>query len=431
MHILYIHQHFATPAGSTGTRSYEFARRWVKAGHKVTLITGHYDVGGLQVAGALYRKQNIEGINVIIVGTKYSNKQSYLRRVTSFLSFCLLSIYAGLRIKKIDVIYASSTPLTVGIPAMVIKWVKRVPFIFEVRDQWPEIPIELNIITNSFLIKILLWLEKTIYKNCSSIVALSPGAAVRIRAVLQSSCVVRDAYREKENTQYAIPPSSEAKGRNTQYKPITVIPNSCDTDLFRPDINGATIRQRMGWGDKLVLLHTGAMGKVNGLDFVIDAAERLKDHSDIIFVLIGDGNQKSSLESKVKKLDLANVEILPSVPKHQLPEIVAAADIALVVIANYPIIEHNCANKFFDGLSAGVPVLLNYSGWQRKILEGNEAGFGCDLCNLDQFVEKVLYLNSHSRQVEQMGQNARQVAVKKFNRDDLAKQALELISSVI
>ena len=401
MHILYIHQHFATPAGSTGTRSYEFARRWVKAGHKVTLITGHYDVGGLQVAGALYRKQNIEGINVIIVGTKYSNKQSYLRRVTSFLSFCLFSIYAGLRIKKIDVIYASSTPLTVGIPAMVIKWVKRVPFVFEVRDQWPEIPIELSIITNSFLIKILLWLEKTVYRNCSSLIALSPGQADGIRAVL------------------------------TEEKPITVIPNSCDTDVFMPDIDGSAVRQRRGWKDKLVLLHAGAMGKVNGLDFVIDAAERLKDHSDIIFVLIGDGNQKLSLESKVKKLDLANVEILPSVPKQQLPEILAAADIALVVIANYPIIEHNCANKFFDGLSAGKPVLLNYSGWQRRILEGNEAGFGCDLCNLDQFVEKVLYLNSHSRQVEQMGQNARRVAVKNFNRDDLAKQALELISSVI
>jgi len=401
MHILYIHQHFATPAGSTGTRSYEFARRWVKAGHKVTLIAGHYDVGGLQVAGALYRKQNIEGINIIIVGTKYSNKQSYLRRVTSFLSFCLFSIYAGLRIKKIDVIYASSTPLTVGIPAMMIKWAKHIPFVFEVRDQWPEIPIELGIITNRFLIKILLWLEKTIYRNCSSLIALSPGQADGIRAVL------------------------------TKEKPITVIPNSCDTDVFMPDIDGSAVRQKRGWGDKLVLLHTGAMGKVNGLDFVIEAAERLKDHSDIVFVLIGDGNQKPFLESKVKKLDLANVEILPSVPKQQLPEILAAADIALVVIANYPIIEHNCANKFFDGLSAGVPVLLNYSGWQRKILEGKKCGFGCDLCNLDQFVEKVLYLNSHSRQVEQMGQNARRVAVKNFNRDDLAKQALELISSVI
>ncbi len=401
MHILYIHQHFATPAGSTGTRSYEFARRWVRAGHKVTLITGHYDVGGLQVNKVLYQKQTIEGINVVVVGTKYSNKQSHLRRITSFLSFGLLSIYAGMRTKGVDVIYASSTPLTVGIPAMVIKWLKRVPFIFEVRDQWPEIPIELNIITNRFLIKILLWLEKTIYKNCSSLITLSPGQADGVRKVL------------------------------TEEKPITVIPNSCDTDVFKPNVDGSIVRQKKGWGDKFVLLHTGAMGKVNDLDFVIEAAEQLKDNSDIIFVLIGDGTQKPSIENKVKKLGLTNVEILSSVPKGELPEFYAAVDIGLVIIGNFPIIEHNCANKFFDSLSAGKPVLLNYSGWQRKILEDNEAGLGCTLCNLDEFVERVLYLKSHIQQVEKMGQNARRVAVEKFSRDRLAKQALESISSVI
>jgi glycosyltransferase involved in cell wall biosynthesis len=173
------------------------------------------------------------------------------------------------------------------------------------------------------------------------------------------------------------------------------------------------------------------MGKVNGLDFVIDAAEKLKDHSDIVFVLIGDGNQKPFLESRVKKLGLTNVEILPPVPKRELPEFYSAADVGLVIIGNFPIIEHNCANKFFDSLSAGKLVLLNYSGWQRESLEGNEAGFGCTLCNLDEFVEKVLYLNSHRKQVEQMGQNARQIAVETFDRDQLAKQALELTSSVI
>jgi len=400
MHILYIHQHFATPAGSTGTRSYEFARRWVKAGHKVTLITGYYDIGGLQVNKPLSRKQTIEGINVVIVGTKYSNKQSYLRRIISFLSFCLLSIYAGIRTKGADVIYASSTPLTVGIPAMVIKWIKHAPFIFEVRDQWPEIPIELGVIKNRLLIKILLWLEKTIYKSCSSIVALSPGQADGIKEVL------------------------------AEEKPIAVIPNSCDIEVFRPEIDGSAVRQRRGWGDKLVLLHTGAMGKVNGLIFVIEAAKRLKGHSDIIFVLIGDGNQKSSLESEVKKFGLANVEILSSVPKRELSEFYAAADTGLVIIGNYPIIEHNSANKFFDSLSAGKGVLINYSGWQRKILEENKAGFGCDLCNLDQFVEKVLYLNSHRQQVKQMGQNARRVAVEKFSRDQLAKHTLEIISAL-
>jgi glycosyltransferase involved in cell wall biosynthesis len=398
MHILYIHQHFATPEGSTGTRSYEFARRWIKAGHKVTLITGYYDIGGLQVNKALYQKQIIEGINLVIVGTKYSNKQSYIRRIISFMSFCFLSIYAGLRTKDVDVIYATSTPLTVGIPAMVIKWARHIPFVFEVRDQWPEIPIELGIIKSRLLIKILLRLEKTIYKSSSQIVALSPGQAEGIKEVL------------------------------TDEKPIAVIPNSCDIDVFRPETDGSAVRQRRGWGDKLILLHTGAMGKVNGLKFVIEAAEKLKDNNDIIFVLIGDGSQKSFLQSEVGKFSLANVEILSSVPKRELSKYYAAADAGLAIIGNYPIIEHNSANKFFDSLSAGKAVLINYSGWQRKILEENEAGFGCDLCDLEQFVEKVLYLNSRREQLKQMGTNARRVAVEKFDRDILAKQALEIIT---
>ncbi|MHC4640585.1 MAG: glycosyltransferase family 4 protein [Planctomycetota bacterium] len=399
MHVLYIHQHFAIPKGSTGTRSYEFARRWIKAGHKVTLVTGYYDIGGLELGRALIQKQTIEGINVVIVGTKYSNKQSYPRRIMSFLSFMLLGTYVGLRTKKVDVIYATSTPLTVGVPAMVIKWIKRVPFVFEVRDQWPELPIELGIIRNRFFVMILLWLEKAIYKNCSSIIALSPGMAEGVRKVL------------------------------TEEKPITVIPNSCDIDVFRPDIDGSAIRKEYGWRDKLVFLHAGAMGKINNLEFVIDAAEKLKNNSHILFVLHGEGGQKPVLQNKVKELGLTNIEILPSVPKCQLPKVFAAADVGLVIIGKFSIVEHNSANKFFDSLSAGKPVLLNYSGWQRQILEENNAGFGCELCNLDEFVEKVLYLNSHREEILQMGRNARRIAIEKFSRDKLTKEAFQIISS--
>lgn len=396
MHILYIHQHFATPRGSTGTRSYEFARRWVKAGHKVTLITGYCDVGGLKLGGGLIQKQTVEGINVIAVGVKYSNKQSFLRRIVSFLCFILFSTYAGLRTKNIDVIYATSTPLTVGIPAMVLKWLKHIPFVFEVRDQWPEAPIEMGIIKNKVLIKLLLWLEKIIYKKSSAIVALSPGMADGVRSVLNAE------------------------------KPITVIPNSCDIEAFRPDMNGTAIRTERRWDDKLVLLHFGAMGRTNGLGFVIDAAERLKANKDIHFVLIGDGSEKTSLIRKIKQLGLSNIEILDSMPKTDLARIVAACDVSMVIFANFPILQHNSANKFFDSLSAGKPVLLNYSGWQREILEENEAGFGCKLCNLDEFVEKVLYLNSHKAKVLKMGQNSRRIAEERFDRDKLALQALEV-----
>ena len=113
-----------------------------------------------------------------------------------------------------------------------------------------------------------------------------------------------------------------------------------------------------------------------------------------------------------------------------LPNYFAAMDVGMVIIGDHPIIEHNSANKFFDSLSAGIAVLLNYSGWQREILESNNAGFGCDLYNLDEFVEKVLYLSSHPKEVEHMGLNARKLAIERFDRDRLAEKALEVITSL-
>jgi len=406
MHILYIHQYFATPKGSSGTRSYEFARRWVTKGHKVTMLTttAQLTYGDLKnSSGRLVKKVAIEGFDVLALRIPYRQQMGIAKRILSFLAFSVISSVVALFIKNVDVVFATSTPLPVGVPALVAKWLKRIPFVFEVREQWPEVPIEYGIIQNSFFIKIVLWLEKTIYKKSSAIVTISPGQADGIKKVLEGL---------KEE------------------KPLIVIPNACDIDMFSPDVDGSTIRCERGWGDKLVLLHAGAMGKVNSLGFIVDAAERLKEHSDIMFVLIGEGGQKSALEGRVKELGLTNVEILPAVPKEKVTDFFAAADVALVIIGKFPISEHNSANKFFDSLSAGKPVLLNYSGWQRKILEENESGFGCDLCNLDEFVEKVLYLNSHRQQVKQMGQNAWRVAVEKFDRDKLAQKALGVIESV-
>ncbi|MHC4184107.1 MAG: glycosyltransferase family 4 protein, partial [Planctomycetota bacterium] len=344
MHILYIHQHFAIPKGSTGTRSYEFARRWVASGHKVTIITGHYDIGGLEESRGLFNRKIIDGINVRIVGIKYSNKQSFLRRIISFIMFMLCSTFAGLATKKVDIIYATSTPLTVGIPAIILKCFKRIPFLFEVRDQWPAIPIEMNIIRSPLLKKILLWLEKRIYNSSSGIVALSPGMAEGIEKVIADK------------------------------KPICVVPNSCDIELFRPDIDGSNLRKEYGWEDRIVFLHFGAMGRANGLGFVIDVAEKVKDDKNILFVLVGDGIEKQRLKQLILQKNLDNVEMRDSLPKSKLPELLASCDVSMVIFADFPILQHNSANKFFDSLSAGKPVLLNYSGWQREILENNNAG---------------------------------------------------------
>ncbi|MFC1738286.1 glycosyltransferase family 4 protein [Planctomycetota bacterium] len=402
-HILYIYQYFATPKGSTGTRSYEFAKHWVKAGHKVVMLTtvAQLTKQDLQNStGRFIKRIIIDGIDVKAVSLPYNQKMGFIRRSFSFIGFVLIASVYLLFVKSPDVIYATSTPLTVGIPALSAKWLRRIPFVFEVRDQWPQIPIELGIIKNKLLIKILLWLEKIIYKNSSAVVALSPGMAEGVRDVTGNS------------------------------KRIKIVSNCSDLDLFRPDIDSSGIRQDRSWNDKFILLHFGAMGKANGLDFVVNLAEKLADNKNIHFVLVGGGGEKQKLKDTITRTGLDNIEIFDSVPKAQLPYLVAAADVSMVIFANHPILEHNSANKFFDSLSAGKPVLLNYSGWQRKVLEDNNAGLGCDICNVDQFVANVTKLYNDRELVKGMARNARKLAEHKFSRDMLAKRVMKVLETV-
>lgn len=398
MHILYLHQHFALPSGSTGTRSYEFAKRWVQAGHQVTVITGHYDIGGLEYTR---QTQTIDGIKVLIAGTQYSNKMSFLKRVFSFLSFILFSFIAGLKQKEVDIVFATSTPLTIGIPAILLKWFKKKPFVFEVRDEWPRIPVEMGFIKNKVLVKFLYWLERFIYKQSSGIIALSPGMAEGVKESIKNI-----------------------------NKKIEIVSNCSDIDRFSPAIDAGLIRKENGWENKFILLHFGAMGRANGLEFLINAASMLKQKEDIQFVVIGDGSEKNRLIERAKKLSLNNIEFLGSIPKNRLPQFVAAADVSLVIFADYPILEHNSANKFFDSLAAGKPVLLNYSGWQREVIEKANAGFGCKQGDLNEFTSRLLFLYENRDQLQEMGRNAGTVAQEQFSRDVQAKKVLKVLENV-
>jgi glycosyltransferase involved in cell wall biosynthesis len=401
MHILYIHQYFATLQGNTGTRSYEFARRWVAAGHQVTMLTSttnltHKDLSNAK--GKFLKRVKIDGIDVLVWDVLYEQQMGMIRRCWAFLLFLLLSSTTVLFIKRVDVVYATSTPLTVGAPALAAKWLKGKRFVFEVRDQWPNSIIQLGLLRSRFLIGILLWFERTIYENSAAIITLSDGMADDIRKVMKKS------------------------------KPVHVVTNGADLDLFQPGIDGSAVRREYGWDNKLVLLQAGAMGMVNGLEFVIKVAEKLKNREDILFVLVGKGKSKKALQSTARELGLNNVEFLPSMSKQQLVEVFAAADIAMVVMANYAIFERVAAlNKFYDSLSAGKPVLLNYSGWQRVIVEEYNAGFGCKLWNVDEFVEKVLYFNSHREVLIEMGKNSRRLGEERFDREKLATQALRVV----
>lgn len=400
MHILYLHQHFALPQGSTGTRSYELARRWVKAGHRVTLICGVTDQCGFSV-GKRKNVFDVDGIQVVALNTPYTGSLSSLARILVFIRFMVLCFWTGLNVKGVDVIYATSTPLTIGIPAMLLKWFKRVPFVFEIRDQWPEIPIEMGYIKNAVAKKMLLWLEKRIYKSSAAVVGLSPGMSQGVRDVLNGTA-----------------------------KEIITAPNSSDTSLFHPSVQASKFREQMNWETKFIVLHFGAMGKANGLDFLINAAVQLQDKKDIYFALVGKGSERKRLQNKIENLKLTNIQVLDTFSKQQMPEVVAAADVSTVIFADFPILQDNSANKFFDSLSAGKPILLNYSGWQRDKIEEYKCGYGCRQGNLEEYVQKLTWFYENRHQLAEMGQNARKLAEQEFDRDLISSRILSLIEKV-
>jgi glycosyltransferase involved in cell wall biosynthesis len=215
-------------------------------------------------SGKFLKRLNIDGINVLAFNIPFSQIMGMTKRYLCWLAFLFTSTIVTLCVRKVDLIYARSTPLTVGIPAIVARIIRRIPFVFDVTDQWPEVPIGVGILKNKIMIKITLWLEKTIYRFSNSIIACSPGMANGVREVM-----VKNGLKEM---------------------PITVIPNFCETSLYRPDIDGSKVRKERGWEDKLVFLHAGKMGTMNSLGFVIDAAIKLRDHRDVLFVLIGFGS---------------------------------------------------------------------------------------------------------------------------------------------
>jgi len=340
----------------------------------------------------------IEGIDVVALNVPYHQTMGPVRRIRAFVSFMLLSCWQVLRTKSVDIIYASSTPLTVGVPALVGRWFRRIPYVFEVRDIWPAALVALGLIRSRVSIWFLQHFERAVYRRAAAILALSPGMEVIVR---------RNAPRRKQ---------------------IVTVPNCSDTDLFHPGMDGKTIRRERGWMDKFVCLHSGAMGRINGLDVIVRAAEYFRDEPDFLFVLMGEGKEKAGLVEARDRLGLQNLQISDSVPKNRLPAVVAAADLCLMTVANASILQHNSANKFFDYLAAGKPVLLNYGGWQREVLESASAGLGCEQGDDEAFFANLAALKADADRRAAMGRNARDLALREFDRDKLAAQALEVIT---
>ncbi|RTZ99826.1 MAG: glycosyltransferase WbuB [Deltaproteobacteria bacterium] len=394
MKILYFHQHFSTPAGSTGTRSYEMAKALVEAGHEVTMICGNYHGGVTGLSGSFQKGKRVgmvDGIRVVELELAYSNYQSFLKRSLIFLGFAIRSIAIALR-DSCDLIIATSTPLTAGLPGIFARWLQKKRFVFEVRDLWPELPKEMGVITNPVILGMLSFLEWVSYHSAHSCIGLSPGIVKGI------------------------------KKRSRRGLPITMIPNGCDFELFYD--NGIKPLRPAGVDERdFMAVFTGTHGIANGLDAVIDAAEVIKQRyrRDIKFVFIGDGRLKDRLRNDAKRKKLDNCIFLDPVPKGQLVSYMKGANIGLMILADIPAFYYGTSpNKFFDYLSVGLPVLNNYHGWLAEMIKKFGFGYSVEPGNADSFADALEDAADQPEKLKQMSSMSKKTGQRLFDRKKLA-----------
>lgn len=402
MKFLYFHQHFSTPMGSTGTRSYEMAQRLLARGHSVTMVcgsTGHTGLTNAFVSGR--RDGHVDGINVIEFELPYSNKLSFLRRVWIFLMFAWRSILVAMR-AEYDVVFATTTPLTAGIPGIVARWLRGKPFVFEVRDLWPELPKAIGVIKNPVVLSLMSLLEWVSYRSAHRLIGLSPGIVEGI-----------------------------AK-RGVSPELIVAIPNGCDLHLFGEA--EFSWRPRDVADTDMLAIFTGTHGMANGLHAVLDAAAVLKrlERIDIKLVLIGDGMLKEQLMARASSEQLDNVVFHSPVNKRKLTGLMASADLGLQILANVPAFYYGTSpNKFFDYIAAGLPVLNNYPGWLAEQIQSSRCGYAVPPEDPESFAQALIHAADHRDELREMGVNARKLAVAKYDRDSLGAKFVDWLEGAV
>lgn len=386
---------------SGGTRSYEMAHRLVSAGHEVHIITSNRDDKDNHDDWYITHE---EGIIVHWYPVPYSNHMSYLQRVGAFISFATAARKKAVELKG-DIIYATSTPLTIALPAVFAAKKNGIPMVFEVRDLWPEMPIAVGALNNPILRYGAKKLEKWAYNNSEAVVALSPG---------MKDGVVRTGYPKEK---------------------VAVIPNSSDNTIFShsPDLASQFRNERPWLGNCPLLVYAGTFGKVNGVGYLVELAGQLAGlNSDIKILLVGDGAERNEVIAAAQQANVfeKNLFFQTRIAKKQIPALLSAATMASVLFIDLPEMRVNSANKFFDALASGTPVLLNYGGWMHDLVMSHDCGLPMWRKPIDE-VAKELESKLHDEDwLQTASVAARSLAEEEFDRDKLAKQLLAVLECV-
>lgn len=369
------------------------------------MISSSANLDGLFERQGRVTSCTIKGIPTIVIDVPYSNEMSFLRRTWAFFAFAFLASFQTMR-QPTDIIFATSTPLTIAIPALLGKLWRRVPMVFEVRDLWPEMPIAVRALRNPILKASARLLEWLAYRSSEHVIALSPGMAEGVQR------------------------------RGISPDRVTIIPNSSDVDLFdvSPE-SGERIRAELSLNpDQSLILYAGTFGLINNVSYLVDVAHHMREiNPDCHFLLIGSGAKAKEIRQKAQSHGVLghNLTIWSQRAKSDMPAILSATTIATSVFLPIKEMENNSANKFFDALAAGRPIAINYGGWQADLL--CETGAGLVLPTDDPY-EAAQTLNHALQSVdwlESARSAARRLARERFDRDLLYAKLRDVLESAV
>lgn len=336
----------------------------------------------------------------------YSNEMSFASRIISFITFALFASYIAIK-KNPDVIYATSTPLTIVIPGILGKLWNRIPLVIEIRDLWPELPIAIGAIQNPIAIWLTQWLERTAYRMSSRVVALSPG---------MKKGVIKTGYPAEK---------------------VYVLPNSCDIKFFSvsPD-QGIEFRNKFEWlGNRPLVVYAGTIGLINGVGYLPQLAyEMLTINSEIRFLIVGRGGYEEQVVRDLA-VDLGvlgkNFFMIPKIPKNEMPAALLAATVSTSLFIDLPEMQNNSANKFFDGLASGTPIAINYGGWQADLLNETGAGIILHPSDFTHAAKTLAEFIGCKEVIEQSAVAALKLAKTRFDRDDMARTLERILLDVV
>jgi glycosyltransferase involved in cell wall biosynthesis len=402
MNILYFHQHFVTPKGAGGIRSYAMACALIERGHNVIMVCGNVLGGKSGLNGEFkrgVRRGWVDGIDVIEFDLKYSNNHGNMRRTLTFLRFAFRSLILVF-MEQYDIIFATSTPLTASIPGIFARWLRKKPFVFEVRDLWPALPRAMGVIKNPLMLSAISLLEWVSYKSAHRLIGLSPG-------------IVEGIER-----------------RGIPRNQIALIPNGCDLDIFP---SSEISRPKEIPPSDFLAIFSGAHGIANGLDELLDVAVELnkRGRKDIKLLLIGEGKLKKKLQLRVRREKLECVLFKSPLNKTDLSSLMTSANLGLQCLANVSEFYYGTSpNKFFDYIATGLPVLTNYPGWISDLINKYECGFSVEPNNPSAFADALECAADNRLALKLKSINARDLAVNIFDRKLLSSQWVDWILDV-